>query len=73
MVRKSNVTPALKDLTRGEARIRKFANSNLTPEQSRQQAASLLVSKDISQSVLSLLPEDRTKFIDRVDQVYRDG
>lgn len=59
--------------TCGEAPIREFANSNLAPGQSRQRVAPLLTGKEFLRNVLSLTQEDQTKFIDKVDQVRRDG
>ena len=56
-------------LTRGEAPFREFANTSLTPEQSKQRAAPLLNSNDLLRNVLALTPEDQTKFMDKVDQV----
>ena len=69
----SNASPVLQSSTNGEISVWEIANGNLTPEQLRQRAAPLLADKDLSRSVLSLSPEDQTKFIDRVDQVRRDG
>ena len=50
---------------------REFANSALTPEQSRQRAGPLLNSKDLLREFRALIPEDQTKFIDKVDKVRR--
>ena len=72
MARKSNPTVPLQNSTHGEAPIREFTNSNLTPEQLRQRAATLLNSNELLRDVQSLTPEDQAKFIDKVDQVCRD-
>ena len=69
MTKKSNAAAVPQISTRGEAPFRQFANSNLTPEQSKQQAAPLLNSKDLLRSVRALIPEDQTKFIDKIDKV----
>lgn len=71
MARKSNTAAAPQSSTRGEAPFREFANTSLTPEQSRQRAVHLLNSKDLLRIVRALAPEDQTKFIDKVDQVRR--
>ena len=54
---------------KGEAAFLKFAYSNLTPEQSKKQAASLLNTRDLLRNVQGLAPEVQTRFIDKVDQV----
>jgi len=71
MARKSNTAAALQSSTRGEGPFREYANSTLTTEQSRQQAAPLLNSKDLLRNFRALIPEDQTKFIDKVDKVRR--
>ena len=73
MARKNNVAPALRDPTRGEVLIREFTNSNLTPKQLTQRAASLLIDKELLRDVRALGPEDQTKLIDKVVRVCRDG
>jgi len=72
MSRKSNAVAAPHNPTRGETSTREFANSNLTPEQSRQRAGTLLNSKELLRNIRGLTPEDQTKFVDKVDQVGRD-
>jgi len=72
MSRKSNTVAVPHNPTRGETSTREFANSNLTPEQSRQRAGTLLNSKELPQNIRGLTPEDQTKFVDKVDQVSRD-
>ncbi|KAF9647758.1 kinase-like protein [Thelephora ganbajun] len=68
---KGNNAPTVSHIsTRGEAQIREFANSNLTPETSRQRAALLLNGKDLARNVRGLTPEDQTRFVDKVDQTY---
>ena len=71
MARKSNAATALQSSTRRETPFREFANSTLTPEQSKQRAAPLLNDGELLRNVLALTPEDQTKFIDKVDQVCR--
>ena len=71
VAKRNNAAAALQSSTRGEAPFREFANNTLTPEQSRQRAAPLLNSKDLLQSLRTLMPEDQTKFIDKADQVRR--
>lgn len=56
---------------RGEATIQDFANSDLTTEQSRRQAAALLNSKELLRNLGGLTAEDQTKFLDKIDQVWR--
>jgi len=73
MSRKSNPVTAPRDPTRGETSIREFANSNLTPEQSRQRAGTLLNGKELLRNIQGLTPEDQIKFVDKVDQVSRDS
>jgi len=73
MTKTSEVITALRNSIRGEAAIQEFSNSNLTPERSRQQAASLLGNKRLPRNVLGLTPEDQTRFVDKVDQVCRNG
>ena len=63
------ITPAIQKSTRGETPFREFANADLTPEQSKQRAVPLLKSKELLPNVQALTPEDRTKFIEKVDQV----
>ena len=72
MSKESNTAAAPRDLTRGETSIREFADSNLTPEQSRQRAGTLLNSKELLRNIRGLTPGDQTKFVDKVDQVSRD-
>ena len=55
-----------------ETAIQAFANSNLTPEQSRRQAAPFLNSKELLRDFLRLSPEDQAKFVERIDQVGRE-
>ena len=71
MARKSNTAAALQSSTRGETPFREFANTSLTPEQSRRRAVPLLNSKDLLRNVRALTPEDQAKFIDKLDQVCR--
>ena len=58
--------------SRGEPLIREIIHTSLTPEQLRQRVAPLLIGEELLRNVLSLAPEDQTKFIDKVDQVRRD-
>jgi len=51
MPRKSNPAAAPHNPTHRESLIREFANSNLTPEQSRQRAATLLNSKELLRNI----------------------
>jgi len=71
VAKKNNAATTLQSSTRGEAPFREFANNTLTPEQSRQQAALLLNSKDLLRNLRTLMPEDQAKFIDKADQVRR--
>jgi len=71
VAKRNNAAAALQSSTRGEAPFREFANNTLTPEQSRQQAALLLNSKDLLRNLRTLMPEDQAKFIDKADQVRR--
>lgn len=59
------------DLVRGEAAILEFTKSNLTPERLRQRAAHFLMNPRSTRSIQGLSPEEKTKFLDRVDQVCR--
>ncbi|KAF9646894.1 kinase-like protein [Thelephora ganbajun] len=70
MAKKDNAATVSHTSTRGEASIQEFANSNLTPEASRQKAALLLDSKDLVRNVRGLTPEGQTKFVDKIDQAY---
>ena len=71
MTKKSNTVAASRNSTRGETAIREFANSNLTPEQSKPRAAILLNNKELLRNVPGLTPEEQARFLDRVDQVRR--
>ena len=71
VVRRSNAATALQSSTHGETPFREFANSTLTPEQSRRRATPLLNSKELLRNVRALTPEDQTKFMDKIDQVCR--
>ena len=51
--------------------IQEFSNSNSTPKRSRRRAATLLRSKELLRSVQGLTPEDKTRFVDKLDQVCR--
>lgn len=59
--------------TYDQTAIQEFSNSNLTPEQSKQQAVPLLNSEGLLGTVRGLAPEDQAKFVDKVDQVRREG
>ena len=59
--------------THEEIAIREFTNTDLTPELSRQQAAIFLDDKKLLQNIRGLAPEDQERFVERVDQVRRDG
>ena len=61
------------DPTHEETPIQAFANSNLTPEQSKRQAAPFLNSKELLRDFRGLSPVDQTKFVEKVDQVCRDS
>ena len=52
-----------------KAAIQDFLNNNLTPELSRQQAALLLTSGELLRNVRELTPGDRTKLVEKIDQV----
>ena len=74
MARKRNTVAVPHKSTHGEAAIREFANSNLTPEQLRQRTPVLLDSKELLRNVLGLTPVDQTKVVDKIDQVrHRDS
>jgi len=60
------------DLVRGEPAILKFMNSNLPPELLRQQAAHWIINEQLLPEIQGLTSEERTKFVDKVDQVCRD-
>ena len=72
MSRTSKIVVAPRGSTRGEVAIQEFANSNLPSEQLRKRAVPLLTSKELLRIVWGLPPEDRTKFVDKVDQVRRN-
>ena len=73
MNRTGKATAAVRNPARGETAFQEFANGNYTPEQLRQQAASLLDSKELLQNVRGLTPEDQTRFVDKVDRVCQDA
>ena len=73
MVGTSETGTTHRNPTRGEVAIQEFANVNLPPELSRQRAAQLLNSKRLLRNVLGLTSEDQTKFVEKVDEVGRDG
>lgn len=52
--------------------IREFANSNLTPKQSRQRASTLLNDGELARNVQELTTGEQARFLDKVDQVRRD-
>jgi len=72
MARKSHSAAPLYS-THGEAPIREFLNSDLTPGQSKQRAAAFINSGELLRNLRSLTLENQTKFIDKVDQACRDG
>ena len=49
----------------------KFLNANFPPETLRKRAAVLLTRRGLVKNILRMTPEDQTKFIDRVDQVWQ--
>lgn len=65
------ITPC--NSARGETETQEFVNSNSAPELLRQQAASLLNNKELLRNVQRLSQDDRTKFVEKVDQVCRDS
>lgn len=69
MARTVNPFTAPRNSTRGETAIREFSDSSLTPEQLRQRATSLLNNKELLQNVRGLTPEEKTRFVDKADQV----
>ena len=73
MARTTRPVATPRNPTRGEAAIQEFANSSLTSEQLKQRATPLLNSKELLRDVQGLTPEDQTRFVDKVDQVGRDG
>ena len=52
-----------------KAATQDFLNNNLTPELSRQQVALLLTSGELLRNVRELTPGDRTKLVEKIDQV----
>ena len=73
MSENSNTVLAPRTSSRGEPLIREIIHTNLAPEQLRQRVAPLLADRELLRGVRALGPEDQTKFIDKVDQVRRDG
>jgi len=73
MTKKTNTVTASCSSTRGEAVIREFSNSNMTPEQLLQRAPILLNSEELLRNIPELTPEEQTQFLDRVDQVRRSS
>ena len=55
------------------AAIQEFLNSNATPKRLRQRAAALLSGKELLRNVRGLTPEDQSRFVDKLDQVCRNG
>ena len=64
---------APRNSTREETAIQGFVNSNLAPGPLRRQAAPLLESKELLQTIRRLTPENQTKFLEKVDQVCHDS
>ena len=56
-----------------EAAIQEFLNNNLAPELSREKVALLLNSVEPLRDIRGLTPEDKTKFVEKIDQVCRDN
>jgi hypothetical protein len=73
MARRNSIATPSNNHTRGEDTIQEFANSNLTPEESRRRAARWLNSRALLQDIRELASEDQTKFVEKVDQVCRDS
>ena len=73
MTRTSKAVAAPRNPARGGTSIQEFANNNLVPELSRQRAAVLLDSRELLQDIRGLTAEDQTRFLDKADQVCRDG
>jgi hypothetical protein len=73
MVGTDNAIAAPRNPTQRESAIQQFANSRSSPVQLREQAVPLLNSKELPHDVQRLTPEARMKFVDKVDQVCRDG
>ena len=73
MTTTSNAGAASRGPTRGEAALQEFTNTNFTPRLLTQRATQLLKSKQLLRNVLGLALEDQTEFVEKVDQVGRDG
>lgn len=56
-----------------EAAIQEFLSNNLAPELSREKVALLLNSMELLRDIRGLTPEDKTKFVEKIDQVCRDN
>ena len=69
MAKTRRAAPAPGAATREKPGVYAFVNSNLPPEQLRIAAVSLLKCKELPQMLSGLPPEDRVRFLDRVDQV----
>ena len=73
MVKTTKATTSPRNPTRAETAIQEYANSTLTSEHSRQQAAILLSSKELLRNVQGLSQAVQTKFVDKVDKVRQNG
>ena len=73
MFGKGNASTASRNPTRGEIAIQELVNRDFKPQLLRQRAAQLLNSKQLLRNVLGLALEDQAKFVEKVDEVGRDG
>lgn len=69
----NKVVAALLNSTGAEATIQEFLTSDSTSGRLKQRATSLLNNKELLRNVQGLIPEDQTNFVDKADQVCRDG
>ena len=73
MTKTSNAGAASRGPTRGKATLQEFTNTNFTPRLLTQRATQLLNSKQLLRNVLGLALENQAKFVEKVDEVGRDG
>ena len=73
MFGKGNASTASRNPTRGEIAIQELVNRDFKPQLLRQRAAQLLNSKQLLRNVLGLALENQAKFVEKVDEVGRDG
>jgi len=72
MHRESSSVAVPHNPARRETPIQDFANSKLTPKQSKRRASTLLNDRELPRKIRELTPEEQMKFVDKVDQVCRD-